>query len=270
MQLGFAAFWLRKTPLKKPELRQRRLCELDDTIVDAQLVAATRGQILDHDQARAELAYERAVELAPNSALAHDFYGILYLSPMGRHEEAIAELRRAVELDPVSVLYLTDLGWVYYMAHQYDLAIEYLQRVLELESGTSTGIGAWARFMCKRACMTKPSAHAEVRRSHRRPHRLCPRISWLRLRHGGPARQGMEILETLQDRAKRHMTWPYAFAPLYVGLGDHDKAIEALWRDYEEHSTLFLLWLKVFPVFDPLHSDPRFIELLRKIGVEPQ
>jgi hypothetical protein len=63
--------------------------------------------------------------------------------------------------------------------------------------------------------------------------------------------------------------WHHMPSPLYVGLGEYDKAIEALWRDYEQRATPFLLWLKVFPEFDPLHSEPRFIELLRKIGVEP-
>jgi hypothetical protein len=53
------------------------------------------------------------------------------------------------------------------------------------------------------------------------------------------------------------------------GLGENDKAIESLWQDYEARATPFLLWLKVFPVFDPLHSEPRFIKLLRRIGVEP-
>jgi hypothetical protein len=80
----------------------------------------------------------------------------------------------------------------------------------------------------------------------------------------------LELLETLQDRANRQYVAPYAFAPLYVGLGENDKAIDALWQDYEQRATPFLLWLKVFPVFDPLHSDARFIELLRKIGVEPE
>jgi hypothetical protein len=82
--------------------------------------------------------------------------------------------------------------------------------------------------------------------------------------------RALELLETLQDRAKRQHVIPYAFAPLYVGLGENDKAIEALWRDYEERATPFLHWLNVFPVFDPLHSDPRFIELVRRLGVEPQ
>jgi tetratricopeptide (TPR) repeat protein len=86
----------------------------------------------------------------------------------------------------------------------------------------------------------------------------------------GQRDKALEILGTLQDRGKQQYVAPYVFAPLYVGLDDNDKAIEALWRDYEEHAGSHeMLWLKVFPVFDPLHSYPRFIDLLRKIGVEP-
>jgi tetratricopeptide (TPR) repeat protein len=85
-------------------------------IVEAHLVTAATGQYIDCDHVRAKIAYERAIELAPTSAAAHDWYGIMYLSPMGRHQEAIVHNTRAVQLDPVSVLYLSDLGWVCYLA----------------------------------------------------------------------------------------------------------------------------------------------------------
>jgi hypothetical protein len=91
MQLGFISLLGPRDAFEKARVAAEKALEFDDTIVDAQLVAATAGQILDYDQARAKLAYERAVEVAPNSALAHDFYGIQYLSPMGQHQEAIAE-----------------------------------------------------------------------------------------------------------------------------------------------------------------------------------
>jgi TolB-like protein/class 3 adenylate cyclase/Flp pilus assembly protein TadD len=244
--------------------------ELDDTIVEAQLVAATAGQILDYDQARAGIAYKRAVEMAPNSAAAHEWYGILYLSPMGRHEEAIAELRRAVELDPVSVLYLNDLGWVYYMAHQYDPAIEYLQRSLELEPASPSGHRGLGEIYVQKGMYDE--AITAMRKYVDLTDRDDTALGYSGYAYGmaGQRDKALEILETLQDRAKGQYVLPYAFAPLYVGLGEKDKAIEALWRDYDERAGSHeLLWLKVFPVYDNLHSNPRFSELLRKIGVEP-
>ena len=151
--------------------------------------------------------------------------------------QAIEYLQRSLELEPDLPDGHRGLGEVYVQKGMYDEAITAMQKYVDLTEG-----------------------------------RTDYALGYLGYAYGmaGQRDKALEILETLQDRAKRQYVVPYAFAPLYVGLGDNDKAIEALWRDYEERATPFLLWLKVFPVFDPLHSDPRFIELLRKIGVEPQ
>jgi serine/threonine-protein kinase len=257
MQLGFISLLNPQDAFTKARGAAEKALELDDTIVDAQLVVAVTSQILDYDQARAKRAYERAIELAPNSAVAHDFYGITYLSPMGRHEEAIAESRRGVELDPASVLHLSNLGWVYYMAHQYDPAIEYLQRSLESEPGHTDGYRGLGETYVQKgmydeaiASMQKYFDLTEGRTDYA--------VGYLGYAYGmaGQRDKALELLETLRNRAKRQHVAPYAFAPLYMGLGDYDKAIEALWQDYQHRTTPFLLWLNVFPVFDPLHSDP--------------
>jgi adenylate cyclase len=93
--------------------------------------------LFDWNWRRVESLFQRALSLNPNSAMAHDSYGILYLSPMGRHEEAIAEVKRAVELDPMSALYRQDLGWTLQLARQYDAGIEQFQKVLQMEPGMS-------------------------------------------------------------------------------------------------------------------------------------
>jgi tetratricopeptide (TPR) repeat protein len=193
----------------------------------------------------------------------------MYLSPMGRHQEAVAELRRAVELDPVSVLFLNDLGWVYYMAHQYDPGIEYLQRALALEPGAGDVYRGLGEIYVQKGMYDE--AITALQKWVDYTNGTDYALGYLGYAYGmaGQRDKALEILDTLQSRAKRQRVVPYAFAPLYVGLGEHDKAIDALWRDYEEDSTPFLLWLRVFPVFDPLHAEPRFIELLRRIGVEP-
>jgi TolB-like protein/Flp pilus assembly protein TadD len=260
-----------KEAYEKSKAAAIKALELDDTIVEALVLAASLNQYLEYDQASAVLAYERAVELAPNSAIAHDYYGIMYLSPMGRHDEAIGESTRAVELDPVSVMYLSDLGWVYYMAHQYDPAIEYLQRSIELEPGHTNGHRGLGEVYVQKGMYDEAIAHMQRYVDLTNGNEYA--LGYLGYAYGmaGQRDKALEILETLQDRGKRQYVAPYVFAPLYVGLGDNDKAIEALWRDFDERARSHeLLWLKVFPVFDGLHSDARFIELLRKIRVEPE
>jgi TolB-like protein/class 3 adenylate cyclase/Flp pilus assembly protein TadD len=271
LQLGFISLLDPKRAFENARSAAEKALALDDTIVDAQLAVAITVQILHYDHARARLAYERAVKMAPNSAGPLDWYGMMYFSPLGRGEEAIALLRRAVALDPVSVLYLTDLGWAYYMAHQYDAAIEILQRTLELEPDASDGYRGLGEVYVQKGMYDKAIANMQ-RYVELTEGRTDYALGYLGYAYGmaGQRDKALEMLAMLQDRAKRQHVVAYAFAPLYVGLGENDKAIDALWQDYEEDSTPFLLWLKVFPTFDPLHSDPRFIELLRRIGVEPE
>jgi tetratricopeptide (TPR) repeat protein len=269
--LGFLSLHGRpRDAFEKSRAAAEQALALDDTIVDAHLAAAATWQVLDYDQARAGLAYKRAVELAPNSAYAHDLYGVSYLAPMGRHEEAIAQNTRAVELEPLSVLYISDLGWVYYAARQYDRAIAYLERSIELEPDHTDGHRGLGEVYVQKGmydeAITQMQKYMQLTEG-----RTDYALGYLGYAYAmaGQRHKALELLSTLQDRANRQYVIPYAFAPLYVGLGENDKAIDALWRDYEERATPFLHWLNVFPVFDPLHSDPRFTELVRKIGVEP-
>ena len=161
-----------------------------------------------------------------------------YLPPYGRHEETIAELRRAVELDPVSVLHLSNLGWVYYMAHQYDPAIEYLQRSLELEPDHTDGHRGLGETYVQKgmydeavASMQKYVDLTEGRTDYA--------LAYLGYAYGtgGPARPSNG---DSRDTARASRTTACrARTPLrrsMSALGDNDKAIEALWRDYEERS----------------------------------
>jgi serine/threonine-protein kinase len=218
--LGFLSLLDPRDAFEKARAAAEKALELDDTIVDAQLAAAATRQILDYDQTRAKLAFERAVELAPNSAVAHDWYGISYLSPMGRHEEAIAESKRAVELDPVAVLYLSDLGWVYYMAHQYDPAIEYFQRALELEPGAVDAFKGLGAVYVQKGMYDEAIAHMQ-KFVELTEGRTDYALGYLGYAYAMASQRGkaLEILETLQERAKRQHVAPYAFAALCRSRG---------------------------------------------------
>ena len=125
-----------KEAFAKAKASALKAVQLDNSNANA-LVALGDMTVVDWDWPRVESLYQRALSLNPNSAYAHDSYGLFYLATMRRHEEAIAELKRAVELDPLTALYPTDLGWIFCLTRQYDAAIEQFQKALQMESGAA-------------------------------------------------------------------------------------------------------------------------------------
>ena len=267
-ELGYNSLLPPKDAFEKAKSAAEKALELNNTIVDAHLTLAGMSQILDYDQARAEQAYRRALEIAPNSAVANSYYGIQYLSPMGRHEEAIKYMKRAIELDPASPLFLMILGWGYYMAQQYDLAIEWLQRSIDMEPNTVDGYRGLGEVYVQKGMYNEAIAALRKFVEFTDSHDYA--LGYLGYAYGmaGQRDKALEMLKALEDRAKKQYVVPTALAPIYMGLGDKNKALDELWRAYEERSmSHLLLYLKVFPVYNPLHSEPRFQELLKKIGV---
>ena len=110
-----------------------RALEIDATTAEAHTALAAAAGYFDFDWVRADEGYRRALELNPNSAVTHDWYGINYLSAMGRHDEAIAHVRRATELDPLTAYIRNDLGWSYVLARRYDEAIAECRRALDID-----------------------------------------------------------------------------------------------------------------------------------------
>jgi len=225
--------------------------------------------IVDWDWSRAESYYQRALSLNPNSAMAHSGYGIEYLSAMGRHEEAIAEGKRAVELDPLSAQYLHDLGWVMQLARQYDAAIEQFQKALQTESGmTNAHRGLGESYAYKG--MHEKSIEAmgnSVKTADGSPFALAS-LGWA---YGvaGKREEALKILATLKQKAKLEPVAPSDFARVYLGLGDKDQTLFWLEKTYEERSGVWILvWANQFPFFDGLRAEPKFKELLKKVRLE--
>ena len=241
--------------------------ELDDTNSDAHAIMGNMN-VWDWNWSAAESAYKRAIQLNPNSALAHNGYGILYLSPMGRHDEAIVELRRAIELDPLNILDSHDLGWAFLLARQYDRAIEQLQKILEMEPNYvfvywDLGLAYAAKGMYEKALA---AMQKRIDQEGSTPSALGS-LGWA---YGisGKREEALKVLDRLKERAKQEPVDPIEFAWVYAGLSEKDLAIEWLQKTYEERSGSWqLIWLKVAPWYDNLRSDPRFTELLRKVGL---
>jgi len=230
--------------------------------------------VTDYDWKAAETEYRRALELNPGSALAHHYYSFLFLSPMGRHTEAIFEMQRARELDPMSPTINATLGGVFLIARQYDQAIQQELRSLEIEphSGFAHLYLAWAyqeKGMFEKALtemqdLVGNSGNGGMEVSPQELSQLARAYALV-----GRRADAMRIVAKLDQLSRRAYVSSYDRATIYVALGEKERALEELQHAYEEHSER-LIWLSVDWRFDDLHSDPRFQDLLRRLNFPQQ
>jgi tetratricopeptide (TPR) repeat protein len=213
----------------------------------------------------AEYEFRKAIELNSNYALAHHFYAD-YLKAMGRFDEALAEIGRAQELDPVSLAINTGVGHVLYLSRQYDQAILQYRKALELDPNFVQAHLWFGRPYLQKGMYKE--AISELRKAVELSGGST--ISLAVLGHAeasaGEKEKAKKILDKLKRRAKRQYVPSYWIALIYTGLGDKSKAFLWLRRAYRERSS-WLAWVKVEPRFDLLRSDKRFSSLLQKMGL---
>ena len=251
----------------KAKASARRALELDESLVEAHAVIGDMA-VFDLDWPLAEASYKRALTLNPNSAYALDAYSVLYLAPWGRHEEAIANERRAVELDPHFQQFRRGLATALVFAQRYEEAIEEAKHVLAREPTASQ---AW--WILGWASWGKGAHDAAIEAFQRRAELTgggIPSLGALGFAYAqaGKRDEALKVLSTMKERAKKEAFDPIGFAWIYLGLDEKDAAVEWLQRTYEERPNIQLAFINVGFLYDPLRSDPRFIELVRKVGFE--
>jgi len=205
---------------------------------------------------------ERAIILNPGYGAGYHNVA-LGLALIGRNAEALTQMQRARELDPLSLIINTDFGWVYYLGHRYDEAIAQYQKVLELDPNFT--LAHFDLALAYSALARHDKAIAEMQNARGRGSDYLAGLGYLY----GVAGQRAEALTTLaelQRLAKQQYVPPYHFAWIYIGLGDKDKAIALLQQVYAEH-TQHVVDFKMVPMFDSLRSDERFQELAQKVGL---
>jgi TolB-like protein/Tfp pilus assembly protein PilF len=212
----------------------------------------------------AEQELKRAMELNTNLADPHDLYG-QFLSGMGRFDEAIAESKRSLELDPLSPLRSSNLAGVYYWARQYDLAIGQSRKVMELDPNFFLGPVIIAQAYGQQG--KYPEAIAQLIKTRDLAGGFAPATSELGYIYAvsGQRTKAQELLGELQERAEREFIDPYYIAIIYVGLGREDETLAWLNKAYDERS-FWLLWLRVEPKFDRLRSDSRYQDLVHRMN----
>ncbi len=248
----------------KAETAAKKALELDDKLAEAHTSLALAIWLYDFDFSHATREFQRAIELNPNYAAAHQQYGNNTLSALGRFDEAIVEGKRAVELDPLSLIINTDLGTNYLYARRYDEAIAQLRKTLEMNPGFY-----YAYLYLGQALEMKgarDTAIAEYQRA--RALNDDPAVLGL-LAHAYAFSDNKieagKILDQLVQLSKQRYVAAYSFALVYLGLGDKEEALRWLKKSYQDRAGSDIGYIRVDPLLDPLRGDPRFEALAEKI-----
>jgi len=245
-------------------LAARKALELDPELAEAHVVMAGIAEAQWH-WAEAESEYHRALDLRPNDAAAHSAFA-WWLDCQGRTEEALTMSRRARALDPLAISG-AHLAWHLFFARHYDQAIQELHSALAVKPDDAFALWVLGFTLIANNHPQEaiPVLKKGVSLSNNSP-ALIGLLVNANAQAGRPA-DALRLLDELKRRKKTEYVPAAAFVLAYLGLGDYDQAFFWLEQAYKEQSYILLL-LKVFPFFDPIRNDPRFIDLLHRVGLD--
>jgi DNA-binding winged helix-turn-helix (wHTH) protein/tetratricopeptide (TPR) repeat protein len=238
----------------------QKAVSLDDNLAEAH---AALGNIIiyyDYDFAGAEREHKRAIELNPNCATAHHWYSELLMG-LGRHEEALAEIWRALEIDPLSLLLNRQYGASLLFARQYDAAIEQMKKTVDLDANFAVGHSTLS------VALRMKGNYAESVEELARFQELIGSEQTAALMRESFAKGGwQEFLRAMTDERRPTNLTPYNVATFHAALGEKDKAFVELNKAYQNREAILGL-LKVDPRFDSLHDDLRFEDLTSRFKI---
>jgi TolB-like protein/Tfp pilus assembly protein PilF len=248
----------------KAKAAAEKALQLDDTLAEAHTSLAQIFCYYDLDFVRAAREYQRAIELNPNYPTAHQWYGSSALTALGRFDEAIAEVKRAIALDPLSLVINADLGNSYYRARRYDEAIKQLRKTVDLDPGFYYAHWNLGSALAANGDLAGAIEEYEKARS------LNDDPSMLGLlgnayAAAGKKSEAIKIRDELEAISKQRYVSDYSFAIVNLGLGYRDEALRRLQRSYQDRAGDSLRFIRVDPLLDPLRRDPRFEALSEKI-----
>jgi DNA-binding winged helix-turn-helix (wHTH) protein/TolB-like protein/Tfp pilus assembly protein PilF len=251
--------------IAKQRAAVKRALALDETLSEAHATLGLIAMNSDWDWAEAEKEFKRAIELSPNYATAHAWYGE-FLAFMGRFEEGVAEIKRGQELDPLSLVINTDVAKVYLLARRYDEAIEQYKRALEMDPEFEVAHGLLA------LTYSLKGMHEEALGELRQIEDLEKDpmyLSFLGYVYGrwGKKDEARGVLNRMESLSKQTYVSPHWMIVVNAGLGENDEVFKWFERVFNERTSGCTIDLKVSPLYDSLRSDPRFSDLMRRARI---
>jgi serine/threonine-protein kinase len=256
-----------KEALPKARAAAEKTLEIDSSLAEAHTSLAWVRWSYDLDSSAGEKEFKRALELNPSYATGHHWYSV-YLTTMGRHAESLAEIKRAQEVDPLSLMINTDLGTILFYGRQYDLAIEQYHKTLDMDKDFVVCYWRLAEIYAQREMYNEALAATQKMKEllGDKDPLVLGAIGYIYALLG-KRDEAKKVLNELSELSKHRYISSLRIALIYMGLGQKDQAFKWLEKAYEERD-FWMTFIKVAPYFDSLRSDPRFKILLKKMNLE--
>jgi TolB-like protein/Flp pilus assembly protein TadD len=235
---------------------------LDETSSEAHAALGVIRAQFEFNFSAAMAEFERALQLNPNDATAHHWFALNVLLPLGESAQEVAEMRRALELDPLSLIINSNLGFALIYAGRLDEAIVQLRKTIEMDAGFANAHGTLGKALELKGQI--PQAMAEYQKASALDEDWLAFLGHL---YGkiGRKDEARKILGQLQAVREQRYLDPVNLATVYLGLGDRERALTSLEQSYGDRNGNWLIYIRIDPFLDPLRGDPRFEALAEKI-----
>lgn len=241
----------------------RRALEIDGTLGEAYAVLAFSTLLYEWNWPAAEQLVKRALEYSPNHSFAHECYSN-HLVSQGRFEEGLVEIKRAEELDPVAPKSILMTAWTTYQTRHFRESVSKARKGADMQDNFPQGMlhlgNALTQVGRTDEALLKLQESARLWDSGLPKYMLC-----FALAANGQKEDAQEVLNSLLKTAETGYMKPHFIAMCYVALGDHDNAFEWFEKSFEERSE-WLIWFGTEPKLDPIRTDPRYLDLLKRTG----
>ena len=252
--------------MPEAQVAAQKALAINGNLAEAHTSLGLIEPFLDWNWEAGRAHFERAIVLNPNYATAHHWYAEAYLMPMGHVDDALAELSKAQALDPLSAIIATDYGKDLYFARRYDDAIVQLRRALELDPNFVSARNWLSDSFLEKGMYAEARAELVKTKPFKEERVYVRQIAYLDARTGKRAEARKALAESLRLSQGTQIS-SGAVALIYAALGDKDKVFLYLDKAFADKSS-FLTTLRFWSVFDPIRSDPRFVDLVRRVGLE--
>ena len=263
--LGGYGFMPQDEAMPKAKAAAQKALGINDQLAEAYTSLGVIAEMYEWNWPEAEKNFKRAIDLDPNYSVAHEFYGDGYLSLIGKNEEGIEEIRKAHELDPLSPIIATDLAKRLSLEKKYAEAVTEFKNILDVDPDFVQAQYYLAETYEQMGLYPEAISELKKIKSWEDLPLTLEELGYIYARQG-KRQEALQMIAELQRRSTHHYTDSASAARIYIALGDKDSAFVWLQKAYDEHSPHMIL-IDADSAYDPLRSDPRFQDLVRRIGL---